>query len=115
MFGLRRIQTIAPHRASDRFFSGEISLVDVRTRAEYEQVRVPGALHIPLHEVRARMHEIRDDRPAAFVCRSGHRSAAAARRVARERPDVLNVAGGMGAWLAAGLPTARCPAPKRPR
>ncbi|MGZ8438763.1 MAG: rhodanese-like domain-containing protein [Candidatus Limnocylindrales bacterium] len=114
MFGFRRIESIAPRRASDRFFTGEIVIVDVRTPWEYEQVRIPGATHIPLPDVRSRAGELRGDRPIAFLCRSGHRSAVAARRAAKERAGVLNVAGGMNAWLAAGLPTADCP-PSRSR
>lgn len=109
MFGLRRIESIAPRTASDRFFTGEIVLVDVRTRSEYEQARVPGSLHIPLSQVRGRLDEVRRDRPVAFLCRSGRRSAVAARHAAKHRPDVLSIAGGMNAWLAAGLATAHCP------
>lgn len=106
MFGRRRIDVIIPQTASDRFRAGELVLVDVRTRWEYAQRRVPGSLHVPLDELRDRHGEIRSDRPAAFLCRSGHRSAVAARRLADERAaGVLNVAGGMNAWLAAGLPT----------
>lgn len=108
MFGRRPIESIDPQTASDRFFTAEIVLVDVRSRAEYEQVRVPGTIHIPLAEVGRRLDEVRSDRPVAFLCRSGHRSMAAARKAAKHRDDVLNVAGGMNAWLAAGLPAARC-------
>jgi rhodanese-related sulfurtransferase len=115
MFGLRRIESIAPRHASDRFFTGEIVIVDVRTTSEYAQVRVPGAIHIPLPDVRSRLGELRGDRPVAFLCRSGHRSALAARRAAKERTGVLNVAGGMNAWLAADLPVARCPVSRRTR
>jgi rhodanese-related sulfurtransferase len=104
MFGRRRIETITARAASDRFFSGELVLVDVRTEREFGHVRVPGAVHIPLHAVGDRLGELRTDHPLAFVCRSGRRSAAAARRVAKHRPDVLNVAGGMNAWRAADLP-----------
>ena len=39
------------------------------------------------------------------------RSALAARRAARQRDDVATVASGMNAWLAAGLPAARCAPP----
>ena len=88
-------------------------IVDVRTAGEYEQVRVPGAIHIPLPEVHSRLGELRADRPVAFLCRSGHRSAVAARRAAKERTGVLNVAGGMNAWLDADLPAARCPVSRR--
>lgn len=118
MFGRRRIASITPRAASDRFFTGELLLVDVRTHREYEQVRVPGAIHIPLHDVREQVGGLRTDHAIAFLCRSGHRSAVAARRAARHRPDVLNVTGGMNAWLAAGLPSSDCPASRphrRPR
>ena len=115
MFGLRRIESIAPRHASDRFFTGEIVIVDVRTPSEYAHVRVPGAIHIPLLELRARVGELRADRPVAFLGASSHRSALAARRAAKQRADVLNVAGGMNAWLAAGLPAARCPVSRQTR
>lgn len=118
MFDRRRIESITPRRASDRFFTGEIVIVDVRSSWEYEQVRVPGVVHIPLHELRGRLDELRTDHAVAFLCRSGHRSAVAARRAAKQRADVLDVSGGMNAWLAAGLPTADCPvssSQRRPR
>ena len=108
MFGLRRIEAITPQAASDRFFTAELAIVDVRTDAEFRQFRVPGVVHIPAHEIRSRLDEVPTGHPVAFVCRSGHRSASAARLAARHRDDVLNVAGGMNAWIAAGLPVARC-------
>ena len=74
---------------------GLLVIVDVRSDAEWAQVRVPGATHIPLGQVARRLHEVRSDRPVAFVCRSGHRSAMAVRRAARQRVDVASVAGGM--------------------
>ncbi len=118
MFGRRPIEAITVRVASDRFFTGELMLVDVRTHREFEQVRVPGAVHIPLPELSNRLGELRTDHAVAFLCRSGHRSAVAARRAAKQRPDVLNVTGGMNAWLAAGLPAADCPvsrSSRRPR
>jgi rhodanese-related sulfurtransferase len=108
MFGRRSVEEINARAASDRFFAGELLLIDVRTHHEFAQVRVPGAVHIPLHEIGSRVSELRTDHAIAFVCRSGHRSKVAARRAAKERPDVLNVTGGMNAWLAAGLPSADC-------
>ncbi|HEX5925353.1 MAG TPA: rhodanese-like domain-containing protein [Baekduia sp.] len=110
----RHVQTIAPGAASDRFFMGLLVIVDVRSEAEWKRVRVPGATHIPLSQVTRRLHEVRTDRPVAFVCGSGHRSALAARRAARQRDDVASVEGGMNAWLAAGLPAARCTPPRAP-
>ena len=113
----KRTRTITPRAASDRFFMGLLVIVDVRSDAEWSLVRVPGATHIPLGQVTRRLREVRSDRPVAFVCRSGHRSTLAARRAARQRDDVTSIEGGMNAWLAAGLPAARCapPTPTRKR
>jgi rhodanese-related sulfurtransferase len=50
-----RIETINPPRAADRFFGGEISLVDVRSGREHRAVHIPGAAHIPLQQLRRRL------------------------------------------------------------
>jgi rhodanese-related sulfurtransferase len=107
----RRIETVAARSASDRFFTGRLTIVDVRSDAEFARARVAGVTHMPLGQLRRRLSEVRSDRPIAFLCRSGHRSALAARRAAKRRPDVASIAGGMNAWVAADLPTARCSAP----
>jgi rhodanese-related sulfurtransferase len=72
---LRGVPSIEPARAADRFFSGAISHVDVRSDHERGTIRIPSATHIPLPQPRRRIDEIRTDRPVALVCRSGHRSA----------------------------------------
>jgi rhodanese-related sulfurtransferase len=111
----RRIETVTARSASDRFFTGRLTIVDVRSDAEFAQARVPGATHIPLGQLRGRLPEVRGDRPIAFLCRSGHRSALAARGAAKRRADVASIDGGMEAWIAADLPTARCRVPRGDR
>jgi rhodanese-related sulfurtransferase len=103
----RRITSIKPPHAPDRFFGGRISLVDVRSDREHMTVRVPGAAHLPLLQLHRRIGEIRTDRPVALLCRSGHGSALAARIAKRHGLDAMSVAGGMGAWLGADLPVVR--------
>jgi rhodanese-related sulfurtransferase len=98
------IRSIAPARASDRFFSGTISLVDVRGDREHATVRVPCATHIPLAQLLRRVDQIRADRPVALLCRSGHRSALATLIARRHGLDAMSVAGGMRAWLSAERP-----------
>ena len=110
-FGRRPVQTIDVRSASDRFFTGVLTIVDIRSNAEFAQARVAGATHIPLGQLRHRLPDVRTDRPIAFLCRSGHRSALAARQAAKHRPDLTRIHGGMNAWIAADLPTARCHAP----
>src|SRR6266851_3591245 len=96
------VESLSPRTASDRFFMARLVIVDIRDRAEYDRARVPGSLHIPRRQVRRRLHELRSDRPVAFLCRTGRQSKVAARTAAKHRDDIATVAGGINAWLAAG-------------
>jgi rhodanese-related sulfurtransferase len=104
MTGLfRRSKSLTPAEAAARHQRGELQLVDVREHAELAEASVPGATHIPLGQLAARLDEL-DSRPVAFVCRSGSRSALATRAAARAGLDATNVRGGLIAWARAGLP-----------
>ena len=79
-------------------------LVDVRTPQEYAEVRVPGAVLVPLDEFPARLPEVDKEQPLYLICRSGHRSAAVCDALEPLGYDAVNVAGGTIAWVRAGLP-----------
>jgi rhodanese-related sulfurtransferase len=80
-------------------------LVDVREANEFEEVRAPGAVLVPMSAFAARAGELPAGRPLMVVCHLGGRSAAAAGFLIRSgRTDVVNVRGGMDAWERAGLP-----------
>ncbi|GAB7022633.1 rhodanese-like domain-containing protein [Salidesulfovibrio brasiliensis] len=76
----------------------EYLLLDVRQPWEYEELHIPGAMLIPLPEVPERLGDIPRDRPVITYCRSGGRSAAAARILAGEGREVVNLVGGASAW-----------------
>ena len=80
-------------------------MIDVREESEWNEVRIPGALLIPLSQFVARQDEIPAGRALIMQCRSGGRSgqAALALRTAG-RTNVANLAGGITDWEAAGLP-----------
>jgi len=80
-------------------------VLDVRGRSEWDAGHMPGAVHIPLAELPARLPEIPAGRPIAVHCQGGGRSAIAASvlRAAGASP-VANVTGGFEAWTAAGFP-----------
>ncbi|HLA17577.1 MAG TPA: rhodanese-like domain-containing protein [Candidatus Limnocylindrales bacterium] len=81
-------------------------LLDVRNPDEFAQVRVPGAVFIPLPVIAARFRELPADRPIHVICHAGSRSAMVTQfLIANGYGDVSNVAGGMIAWLRAGYPT----------
>jgi rhodanese-related sulfurtransferase len=81
-------------------------VLDVREQDEWDAGHVPGAVHIPLGELGVRYSEIGQDRPLFVICRSGNRSAHAARALAGAGWDARNVADGMMGWQAAGRPMA---------
>ncbi len=85
-------------------------LVDVRERNEFVQVRAPGAVIYPTSSFLLRFEELPRDRPLHVICNSGSRSAAVTAWLLRNGwSDVHNVAGGMVAWVRAGLETRRGP------
>ncbi|HSC59036.1 MAG TPA: rhodanese-like domain-containing protein [Gemmatimonadales bacterium] len=83
-------------------------IVDVRSGAEWEAGHIRGARHIPVEELADRLDELPRDRPLVLQCQTGGRSAVAASvLLARGVPNVLNLAGGITAWAASGLPVER--------
>ena len=98
----------SPAELSAALADGAVTLVDVRGLAEVEAFRIAGSRHIPLGAVPDRMGEIPADRPVVLQCESGSRSAIAASLLAAAgRRDVMNLSGGISAWLKAGLPVER--------
>jgi rhodanese-related sulfurtransferase len=80
-------------------------LVDVREPAEWSAGRAPKARHIPLGSLGARVaKEVPATATVLTICRSGGRSARAAAILRQQGFTVIDVAGGMSAWQAAGLP-----------
>jgi rhodanese-related sulfurtransferase len=79
-------------------------VIDVRQTAEWKSGHIKGATHIPLSQLSRRLHHVPQGKTIITVCRSGHRSALAARTLARAGHDVVNLKGGISAWTRAGLP-----------
>ncbi|MGW0734358.1 rhodanese-like domain-containing protein [Streptomyces sp. NPDC002851] len=83
-------------------------LLDVREDDEWQAGHAARALHIPMSEFVARYGELTEAAPADgrvhVICRSGGRSAQVTMYLAQQGIDAVNVAGGMEAWEAAGLP-----------
>jgi adenylyltransferase/sulfurtransferase len=93
-----------PQQAHDAVSAGEAILIDVREPWEWDQLRIPGAVLIPLAEVPQRLHEIPDDRDVYVHCRLGGRSGKAVEFLREHgRPRAINVVGGIEAWQEAGL------------
>ncbi len=69
-------------------------LVDVRTPEEFADRCIPGAVNIPLEELRARLSEIPHDRAVAVYCQVGQRGYLATRILGHAGIPAMNVGGG---------------------
>ena len=97
-----RYRNVGPVEAATLIDRGAF-LLDVRERGEYSAGHAPRARNVPLGQLPALLGNVPTDRTVVTVCRSGARSARAARLLTRSGYDVVNLAGGMHAWRRAGL------------
>ena len=70
-------------------------LLDVREPMELAVENVPGALNIPIGQLRARLAELPRDREIHVICRSGQRAYLATRVLLQNGFKAKNVSGGM--------------------
>ena len=98
-----RIEQLDARAAAERSAEGAL-FVDVRERSEWDEGHVPGAIHIPYEELRARAHELPLDRPIVLYCASGVRSSLAASILESGGRTSANMRGGFTAWGNAKLP-----------
>ncbi|MFG2333625.1 rhodanese-like domain-containing protein [Streptomyces sp. NPDC048604] len=84
---------------------GSLTVVDVRSPAEYASGHVPGALNVPLDRLAQAVPALREAAARGellVVCQSGNRSAAARTQLAAQGVPALNLTGGTSAWAARG-------------
>jgi hydroxyacylglutathione hydrolase len=100
---LQRVPQIEAAALASR--GGNTTVVDVRGQSEWESGHLPGAVHIPLGELPARMDELPKDGPLVMQCQTGSRSSIASSLLqAHGFRNVTNLHGGITAWRRAGLP-----------
>lgn len=75
-------------------------VVDVRDPGEFAAGHVPGAISLPLSELRRRWTELPHDRPLALCCQVGQRAYYAVRFLAQQGFDVGHLSGGYTTWRA---------------
>ena len=88
-------------------FGDGVVLLDVREDDEWQQGHAPGAQHIPMGDIPARMAEVDTAARLYVICHSGGRSQRVAQYLAHQGYQAVNVTGGMSAWAGAGRPVVR--------
>jgi len=76
-------------------------LLDVRRADERSKGQIPGSIHIPLDQLRARLEELPKDREIIVHCQTGQRSYYAARILSQHGFRVRNLSGSYRTWRAA--------------
>ena len=85
--------------------SGKVSVVDVRSQTEWDEFHIPEAQHIFLGKLPKQLGQLDRSKPIVVQCRSGARSSVAASVLqAAGFKNVINLTGGIQAWIGAGLP-----------
>lgn len=102
------VAEISVDEAAEGIVEGRFEIIlDVRTSEEYEKVHILGALNIPLDALKEKAKLKLSDPAAPIItyCRSGRRSAEAA-RLLKELGyiNVVSIKGGIIAWKEKGYP-----------
>ena len=90
-------RTVQWHELSEHLEAGTL-LVDVRSASEFAAGAIPGAINIPLDELRARHAEIAGHKDVIVHCQVGLRGHNAARILTNPGYDVANLDGGYLTW-----------------
>jgi hydroxyacylglutathione hydrolase len=100
-----RVPQITAADLRRRMSLGEVAVLDVRGRAEWEAGHIPGVNSIPVGYLADHLPEIPTERPLVVQCQSGARSAIGASVLrAHGLHEIINLTGGLAAWQQAGLP-----------
>lgn len=103
---MSRLIELTPAAVREGLKSGKIALIDVREADEHAAERIPGALLAPLSTFDPKTLPVVPDRTVVLHCAGGKRSAMAVARCQAAGVAVdSHLAGGIGAWKGAGLPT----------
>ena len=101
-----RLETVPQTSAAElaaRLARGEVHVVDVRARSEWEKGHLPDVVNVPLGELPRRLAELPTDKPLVLHCQGGTRSAIGASVLqAAGVTQVVNLAGGFEGWRNGG-------------
>jgi rhodanese-related sulfurtransferase len=97
------VRAVSPVEALELVRADAI-LLDVREDHEWAAGHAPEAMHLPMSRISGQAGRLPADKTIVCVCHVGARSAAVAAALNQAGWHALNLAGGMAAWQAAGLP-----------
>lgn len=105
--GKATIKNLSGKEAAEILKDTSIFILDVRTPAEFQEGRIPGAVLIPVYELADRVNELEayKNKPLFVYCRSGNRSIVAIQILTKQGfTKLLHLNKGIKSWMAEGLP-----------
>lgn len=91
-------ENILPTETDTLRHETNVEVLDVREAHEVAAGKIPGARHIPLGQLFARLNELDQNKIYIVVCHSGGRSALACEWLSERGFRVKNMVGGMLNW-----------------
>ncbi|MBX9643732.1 MAG: rhodanese-like domain-containing protein [Novosphingobium sp.] len=103
-FGRKQHRELFARQLDSMLQQGRAMVVDVREPDEFAAGHIPGAINMPLSGFRASQLPDPGDKLLVLNCAAGRRSALALDKCAAAQAAIdTHLAGGFGAWRAAGL------------
>jgi rhodanese-related sulfurtransferase len=96
----RNVKNYTVSEVASLLKSGDVVLLDVRTKEERQQHSIQHSLHIPLHELERKATELEKYKAKEIICycRSGNRSLIAAAKLHQRGFQSANMKGGISEW-----------------
>jgi rhodanese-related sulfurtransferase len=104
----RQLKDLTPAQIDVFIQRTQPMVVDVRTGGEYQSGHLPGAVPAPLGTTERKMEQVDRNIPVLLICKTGHRSQAAAWDLLKMGfTDVQHLKGGMDQWKRENRPVER--------
>jgi rhodanese-related sulfurtransferase len=98
---MNELPEVSTHEAVELAKSG-VYLIDVREQDEWDAGHAAGAHLLPMSTFMEHIADVPSDQQVLVICQAGGRSARVTKALIDSGYDAVNVAGGTGAWAAAG-------------
>jgi rhodanese-related sulfurtransferase len=104
----KAVANITPNEAQTMTSENQAVIIDVREDNEWDEKHIPGAIHVPLGQLKDRITELETykNTPLIMQCQRGGRSVqASAVMKSAGFAKVYNLDGGLQAWEQSGFKT----------
>lgn len=95
---IKKILGLGPHTDLKEILQSGATLVDVRSKEEYQAGHIPGSINIPLQQLESRLSGIPKNKAVITCCASGMRSGSAKSLLTAKGYEVHNG----GGWQSLG-------------